>query len=1615
MGAGRQIRVFLSSTFVDMQEERDYLIKKIFPSIKAECRRRRVDFVALDLRWGINEEAAKSGKVVEICLDEIVRSRPFFIGLVGGRYGWVPEENEPSISERLLAKYPWIKDCIAEKMSITEMEMQFGVLSHPDSVNAYFFLKADAAIPRKYRERKGSDKAERLAELKYEIRQAAEQGKCKSMAYSSLKSLGTQVYEALMAAIDELYPVEEHSRYRMLSMMQNEYLEGLRKVYIRYGGERELVGNVIITGPHGIGKSALVANRGACGMQEDTCLIYTVVNNEVNTAEECRRFFLYELSRYVEGIDLSVLDVDGGVDLKRIFTGVGFAGKVRWIIDGFDRLSSDAEVLGLWLNDLPPQITEVILTVMDASALSSIVVKRFTKIEVNALNPGEIVAITREFLAVFSKSLSVSQEFHISNAAVLTVPEVLKLFLRELIQFGIYEQLDGFLNDYLNVESVGGFYDKLLSRFDADFGYKKMKLLFGSLVMCRSGLPEEELRRLLDFKNIEWAAICDAISPFVVSRFGYLFMEDFSMTDSARKHYGVDSMSQDKILVRKLIRILKKDNRAILKENYRREDENLGWKERLVNELERFALQGAVLPGVDGQRIRLNVILIVNLLKGIGDMKKAGKVARRNFFTLSTSMVLESFGIIREMFVDKRVVRFADVLSFGVLFLCGYMGYDILVVNLLDLLKLGGEEFKAKEEEMICHKIRRMPLLKERKRQLISLISSDKGGRVFSLDEIFGRDDWHCYGKDILERCLEPFYFSDKESLKRLFDKVETAYSRTDSPVRDICLLVMAHICLNLNDDRADGYMSRFLQSPAIASVQAGDMIMLYTSVYDIITATRRLNNEDVRLVLERVSALNDGVTYFCRFIYCLVNAIAVATSSARGVADLTFNQWLTHVNDSADNVAELIREFAGKNPDRDICIGIWNIGKVLSNLEAYECAFNAFGAAFDIRKNNLVIGDAFLFDIYMELEQCMCRTGRTREALSLSVTVLELCTNGTVQGNVVRLQNKIGVTAHQLMRTADLPLQERETFFHQAYTAYSAAVEIAQLETLKASLKCNRAMLVFDAAGFSADLAERYIDMQLSEMEDVVAGLEDKVQLKMMCETLAVGYGLAGRWKELGQMYGRYGVQTTEAVKYECQIIYHTSDDHDAALGEIARKICAAKLDRLRNPDSTQLLKGIVHMGLAEAFADRLEREYYEGSPDSVMYAVLMIELGNLIGDSSVETRGEKLVASFLENEEHLFSYYEKLKQLLPVVEILVRCGKDRSEVDEIQALLSFRSFTGGELFTDNAFEDVLRSSGALERIIEMMAVASSEISKSEIYNFNEDEKRQVLMDSVVCPLYKNRESVSNLLADCDDELADRFRESAHDLLLVCSDTSQYEDRDWPYYLFEIRNAFGLKCDCRLIWQHMLMDQRPECVLSLWDDYPDCHQYIGCQAQYIQALRRLHRVAEAERELDRFFSEAQVGADLTPLNMQYVNMMRDRGQYAQVVADLEDNVEDIGSSPYAFTYVLSLAYAGRPADALFVLERNWHGYRDEHYMKAIFLLMQGLAEDAEKVASMIPPLPCAEEDWTKVLYLLQLARYWKDRGEEGKARGNMSLAREYMSSLPYMAMCEYEAAQLGL
>src|SRR3954447_14669318 len=90
MAARRAVRVFISSTFQDMHRERDELVKRVFPRLRKLCEQRGVTWGEVDLRWGITEHQVQRGEVLPVCLGEIDRCRPFFLGILGERYGWVP-------------------------------------------------------------------------------------------------------------------------------------------------------------------------------------------------------------------------------------------------------------------------------------------------------------------------------------------------------------------------------------------------------------------------------------------------------------------------------------------------------------------------------------------------------------------------------------------------------------------------------------------------------------------------------------------------------------------------------------------------------------------------------------------------------------------------------------------------------------------------------------------------------------------------------------------------------------------------------------------------------------------------------------------------------------------------------------------------------------------------------------------------------------------------------------------------------------------------------------------------------------------------------------------------------------------------------------------------------------------------------------------------------------------------------------------------------------------------------------------------------------------------------------------------------------------------------------
>jgi hypothetical protein len=86
-----ELTLFLSSTFADMIEERDILLRKTIPELSTRIQDIGARLQVIDLRWGIPDEQIRNGNLVSACLEAIEHSQ-LMIAIIGDRYGTIVHE-----------------------------------------------------------------------------------------------------------------------------------------------------------------------------------------------------------------------------------------------------------------------------------------------------------------------------------------------------------------------------------------------------------------------------------------------------------------------------------------------------------------------------------------------------------------------------------------------------------------------------------------------------------------------------------------------------------------------------------------------------------------------------------------------------------------------------------------------------------------------------------------------------------------------------------------------------------------------------------------------------------------------------------------------------------------------------------------------------------------------------------------------------------------------------------------------------------------------------------------------------------------------------------------------------------------------------------------------------------------------------------------------------------------------------------------------------------------------------------------------------------------------------------------------------------------------------------
>ena len=206
-----------------------------------------------------------------ILLAEIDRCRPYFIGLLGDRYGWIPPAS--MLTDKLKADHPAIAN--AEGMSVTAMEIMYGVLRNSDTAAHAVFFERDpgwdwmSALSDSDRTAAAteSDSARgKLADLKAQIRQTSARIEGYARPYDirqKVIDVLDPLFEARFPPTETLDAFEQTARLHRTYARERRVLHVGAQSYFRNldrWAETDGAPPMLITGASGCGKSALVAN-----------------------------------------------------------------------------------------------------------------------------------------------------------------------------------------------------------------------------------------------------------------------------------------------------------------------------------------------------------------------------------------------------------------------------------------------------------------------------------------------------------------------------------------------------------------------------------------------------------------------------------------------------------------------------------------------------------------------------------------------------------------------------------------------------------------------------------------------------------------------------------------------------------------------------------------------------------------------------------------------------------------------------------------------------------------------------------------------------------------------------------------------------------------------------------------------------------------------------------------------------------------------------------------------------------------------------------------------------------------------------------------------------------
>lgn len=539
------IRVFLSSTFRDMQAERAMLLAKAFPPVRQLCSKAGLGFHEVDLRWGVTAQEAEAGEVLRICLDEIDTCRPYFLATIGGRYGWI----DPDAERRLSALFPHLAR-YADR-SVTELEIRHALLNRPEGVQSctpLVYVREDAIA-------EGPDEhviRRLLADLATAGVPLRPYISPDDLAAQVGADLATAIAPALEASPERSATVDQRAFEAMLlatGFQRDHLVDQLKNTLQR---DRK----VVVVGPSGYGKSTLLAAlartqgfRGSASGGTSWTMGFlgrlgTLFSRDAHDAPVLFAS-LAAMSGSWQRLSLELCAManieataDPVADFDRLLS--EFNGTV--VIDdlnaGQDLIFGQAQA---WLRNADWQ-AKVLVSTSDRMLADNLAAQNFAMFEMPHVADVERSAMMESILITYGKRLDRKQQAMVHGAAVES-PALMRIICEEMRHLGLFEEVDSTLRELLSLENESRAFEVILARLES--GQDRAEMVSRTLLLltaARSGLTERELQDILGVGGeplpmMRLSAILLPLRPYLLDRRGVLSIAYPSLEDAIEARY----------------------------------------------------------------------------------------------------------------------------------------------------------------------------------------------------------------------------------------------------------------------------------------------------------------------------------------------------------------------------------------------------------------------------------------------------------------------------------------------------------------------------------------------------------------------------------------------------------------------------------------------------------------------------------------------------------------------------------------------------------------------------------------------------------------------------------------------------------------------------------------------------------------------------------------------------------------------------------------------------------------------------------------------------------------------------------------------------------------------